>query len=419
MAAALLTRGESVLPRRRRELSLVLVLALAASRAKPALPAPAALPPAQQPPRTEERPERPASRRRWRLLFNHIPKCGGTEIKTALKSGLVVPPWNARIVKEFHSSTAKHARDHFVIASLRDPCRYYVSLFGYAASSLGRFRHVARAVLPAGTPVDVAVRNATAFGRFLEAVAGCLTLRVFASLPDMAVDCWVRTDALFEDMRLCLRAYGAQGGTLLPGWEGALRNATAREAGGDSAAARNANASPHAPCDYYYATKPEHRALVERQDAGVCALLGGCRCCGQLRPGVLGEGVDPHALRPSVPLRFAMPGPAKDACFKEPLPELPGDGLFQDLFQEQASELAEQAGAVRDGRTAGEQPAGAAAAEGGLAGAAAEIGAALLRGERPQPGKGTGSLIRPSKSKWRINGLFKQLAGARQRHVGG
>ena len=81
-----------------------------------------------------------------RLIFVHVPKCGGTYVREALKR--LVPEASLVIKREFASSDARDRRGHFVVASVRDPCSYYASLYEYGTQNEGAFRHQLERVRP-------------------------------------------------------------------------------------------------------------------------------------------------------------------------------------------------------------------------------------------------------------------------------
>lgn len=225
---------------------------------------------------------------RKHLLYNHLPKCGGTFTRALLPD--LVP--NVSLVEEFRRSTWEDQRTHFVIASVRDPCSYYVSLFAFASRGFGAVAAMVRnRDARAAREIFNNTRGPRAgFGKFLEVAAGCFTLRVFRSLPGLHVDCWMRTKELVDDLRVCLTRFEAQGGVLNKHWRKTL-DEKGRESG--------RNPSSHGECTSYY--PPSYRALVEMADQSMCELLGGCHCCTSLPPGA----VDPSsrlARRAAVPL---------------------------------------------------------------------------------------------------------------------
>ena len=79
-------------------------------------------------------------------LLCHVPKCGGTYVREALKR--LVPEASLVIKREFASSDERDQRGHFVVASVRDPCSYYASLSEYGTQNEGAFRHQLERVRP-------------------------------------------------------------------------------------------------------------------------------------------------------------------------------------------------------------------------------------------------------------------------------
>ena len=70
---------------------------------------------------------------RSRLLFKHFPKGGGSFAKGALAGCMHEPP---RILQEHEPLKPDHQRKAFVIASIREPCAGYLSLWAY-----GKYAH--------------------------------------------------------------------------------------------------------------------------------------------------------------------------------------------------------------------------------------------------------------------------------------
>lgn len=255
---------------------------------------------------------------RQTLLYNHVPKCGGSAIKSVLRS--VVRPQHLRVVHEFQGSGRAEQETAFVISSLRDPCSYYVSLFAYSVTKKGRYANVMSRVLGRNPQLGKLVgdmqaggpNNITAFNQFLELSAGCMTMRTFYSLPGLAVDCWVRLTHVRNDLEVCLAAFLRQGGAqaLEPSWKHRFREAFDRKNG--SAQGGHRNRSPHLPCMEYYSQR--NVDFVRHADRSLCAVLGGadCHCCRDLDPGVVAKKVDVSELRvPTVPLH-ARP----DVCWR-------------------------------------------------------------------------------------------------------
>lgn len=211
-----------------------------------------------------------------RLLFNHIPKTGGTFVKTLLNAA--VPNSNRakplyacsrgisnpyiptvhfgkkhyakcgkakatesvdgptcrnsatstcgwiRHEKESHAAT--DAASTFVIAGIRNPCDYYLSLwaFGSAGEKSG-FKLQNPDILPLyskdGAPFLTAA-DKDLFYKWLvhPKVRGLLTERVVGSvgwqptgtMDAAAVDCWLHSDHLLPTLRVCLKQFEARGG---------------------------------------------------------------------------------------------------------------------------------------------------------------------------------------------------------------
>lgn len=228
---------------------------------------------------------------RTRILLNHIPKAGGSTLRQLLGSG-IIDHGLLTVRAETKSSGFAERLTHFVIAPIRDPCSYYVSLFAFGC--LGKGDYGRRMVRRFGRWMYANVSDPELFGRFLGHAAGCLTVRTWASLPGLDVDCWVRTDFMLVDLRTCLARFEAQGGVLQLTWDQMLEKLATEASHGVpghnvSSGRRGThnlhiNSSPHLPCSAYF-QRGSHRALVERADHSLCELLGGCHCCEPLLVG--------------------------------------------------------------------------------------------------------------------------------------
>lgn len=107
---------------------------------------------------------------------------------------------------------------------------------------------------------------------------GIWSRRYNRSLPDLSVDCWVRTEALDQDLARCLRQYEAQGGTLAAGasqfieeHEDALRDQRVHPSSYDH------------PCSWFFSEGSKERAFINEINEPMCGVLeGGCDCCGKV-----------------------------------------------------------------------------------------------------------------------------------------
>ena len=231
--------------------------------------------------------------RRVKLLYNHVPKTGGQFAIKVLRS--MVAKEHFKRVGEFISSNVTHRKEYFVVAGVRSECEYYVSLFAFGAGSCRRsaycrgwretFRHDALLASVFDNATDV-----NSFARFLNRTAGLYSLRARNSLPDMAVDCWVRTENEVDDLARCLMQFAVNGGELANGARGAL------DEGGEAAlrelmaAKKQPHPSEHLGCDYYFGEE-QMRRLVQEADADICAVLdGSCQCCGGNRAPPIRDG---------------------------------------------------------------------------------------------------------------------------------
>merc|ERR1719424_122130 len=161
-------------------------------------------------------PDKPSIRlpNRTHLVFNHLPKCAGTELAAVLEECL--PTGALTVVGEFARTSTSSQQRSFIVSSIREPCSAYLSLWAYGVAGLGKFREdCATPELyypPDGNPS--ASLHADLFLSWLMTPARAVFQKRFdTSFPDpSAVDCWVRVEFLDTDLLHCLHAFEAQGG---------------------------------------------------------------------------------------------------------------------------------------------------------------------------------------------------------------
>jgi hypothetical protein len=193
------------------------------------------------------------------LLYNHMPKAGGSFIRTTLEDTAkkVIPPNNLRIVMEAQGLTEDDRRHTFIIGSVRNPCDYYVSEWafhhrmqwpGYPKEYYGvsedlnttedqrRFGEWLRWLTPDAKPpglltaimlesyftesvVNVSRKLSIMHGegntRYPEADRRTYLAAAASFGPDSAVDCWVKTENLTSDFRRCLTLFDQQAGNIV------------------------------------------------------------------------------------------------------------------------------------------------------------------------------------------------------------
>ena len=241
------------------------------------------------------------------LVFNHLPKAGGTEIKTCLHTAFgheniyvwsdyinftplhdSAKPLSDRqinhithqphqsqwlVLLEYQGMEVLHSTDRmFVIGSIREPCSYYLSDWAYKSmlvekyntsygartkymgrdehyaseADVHRFRQYINRVTTVGKDEEVLIqlRKAGVFN------GGFLTQRFLLSYSIEGrpfslndVDCWVREEHLHADLNQCLQRYQKQGGSV-PKFEEFAHYIRARNT--------HANPTDHKPCSYYY-----------------------------------------------------------------------------------------------------------------------------------------------------------------------
>jgi predicted heme/steroid binding protein len=156
-------------------------------------------------------PDKPSIRlpNRTHLVFNHLPKCAGTELAAVLEECL--PTGALTVVGEFARTSTSSQQRSFIVSSIREPCSAYLSLWAYGVAGLGKFREdCATPELyypPDGNPS--AALHADMFHSWLTTPARAAFQKRFdTSFPDpSAVDCWVRVERLDTDLLHCLQAF--------------------------------------------------------------------------------------------------------------------------------------------------------------------------------------------------------------------
>ena len=156
-------------------------------------------------------PDKPSIRlpNRTHLVFNHLPKCAGTELAAVLEECL--PTGALTVVGEFARTSTSSQQRSFIVSSIREPCSAYLSLWAYGVAGLGKFREdCATPELyypPDGNPS--ASLHADLFLSWLMTPARAVFQKRFdTSFPDpSAVDCWVRVEFLDTDLLHCLHAF--------------------------------------------------------------------------------------------------------------------------------------------------------------------------------------------------------------------
>ena len=156
-------------------------------------------------------PDKPSIRlpNRTHLVFNHLPKCAGTELAAVLEECL--PASALTVVGEFARTSASSQQRSFIVSSIREPCSAYLSLWAYGVAGLGKFREDCpnpELYYPSdGNPS--ASLHADMFLSWLTTPARRVFQQRFdASFPDpSAVDCWVRVERLDTDLLRCLHAF--------------------------------------------------------------------------------------------------------------------------------------------------------------------------------------------------------------------
>ena len=124
-------------------------------------------------------------------------------------------------------------------------------------------------------PSDASCMSPRDFGH-----QGIWSRRIYNSHPDMAVDCWVRTDPLDADLALCLQRFQDQGGELNPEATAYLEEFLGMDGETASRDMRVHPSTYERPCEYFFPLGSAERAAINEVGEPACSLLaGGCDCC--------------------------------------------------------------------------------------------------------------------------------------------
>jgi hypothetical protein len=233
-----------------------------------------------------------------RLGYKHMSKCGGVFLNNIIRGAVEYH----RLIPEETGVTPKRKRDTFVIASTRNPCDYYVSLWAYQHRK--KFAPSQNDKYGFFNFGDHTHQNATKFREWLDWVQGphfsVMSVRFWETLvvqkdglscwadamgectknkddevvhrdlanfdPFDAVDCWMYRETLMPDLRRCLAEYSRVSGQPV--------NWNALKSFGDL----EHNPSEHMSCDHYYT--PEAADSVMKADKYMFEAFGYSTCCG-------------------------------------------------------------------------------------------------------------------------------------------
>ena len=142
------------------------------------------------------------------LLYNHMPKTGGSTIRKYLADAEI----KHLIVSEFKKTLNEDMSKYFIIGSVRSPCNYYLSLYSFGRDGHGALRDNAFKKNITESRLIYGGSFQSGFKLFVEQNGGVESSRFIQSYPDMAVDCFVRTELLAGDLARCLEIYELRGG---------------------------------------------------------------------------------------------------------------------------------------------------------------------------------------------------------------
>jgi len=214
---------------------------------------------------------------RPKLVYDHLPKTGGTFIKSHISR--LIPDELLAVINEFDGLTGMERKANaFVLGSIRKPCPYYLSLWSFGSHGYGSlWKHMtANGTKPSDlygrSPPYNNPEDLDRFSQWLEREAGILTNRLNQSYgihhtnpnSTSTVDCWVHTENLVHTLRACLEIYEGRGGVVDWGHFPSPED-------------EHINQEVHATCEEMY---DEHReALVVAKDESVFKVFGFDSCC--------------------------------------------------------------------------------------------------------------------------------------------
>lgn len=219
------------------------------------------------------------------LLFNHLPKAGGSSIrnylrttigksvssKYAFETGSSLPRDKWVLVPEFGRLTEAQRQRFFTVGLVREPCSYYLSLWSFGSKGEGAERgELARKGLLELYGKLPPYNNADDLERFhawIEYEQGLLTKRFkqsYGNVSNARIDCWIHTETLYEDFQTCMANFRHAGG-----W---TTNALPK--------IRVNNPSNHSSCHQYYNTTTQD--LVLKHEKAFYNVFSYAGCCGGL-----------------------------------------------------------------------------------------------------------------------------------------
>lgn len=240
-----------------------------------------------------------------KLLYDHMPKAGGTFLIPLLRQAVGGANFDFR--SEFSPLHRGDVRKDFVIGSVRNPCDYYVSLWAYgsdhggammakvpmehrylyentsstrnSSTDIHRFHKWVRMLNQPGHPGVMSVRFARSYAKMERDIRASAPPAALSHQDLMSVkrslrtpkfldrvDCWVKLESLNQDAQHCLRDWQRQTGNDV--------NWTAYE---QTFATSKQLQSSHAPCRTYFT--PELEKTIRLLEAPIFKNFKYDTCC--------------------------------------------------------------------------------------------------------------------------------------------
>lgn len=232
-----------------------------------------------------------APKERKSLLFKHFPKCGGSYTKNIMKAAVK----NFTLRSEEQRVTKADWETHYVIATIREPCDWFVSLWAFGSAGNGAMYRTIKSKSKGTIFQDVyghlqpfdTIDEALRLERFVLGPARPVLLDRFETgygeFP--FVDCWANEGSLIDDIKACLRQYELHGGHPVD-WAGVSRFLESTQEAQSRKAGRrrlgplgNPNKSRHAKCPFYFSQLPDAMAYVTNSSRSIYDYFGFPGCC--------------------------------------------------------------------------------------------------------------------------------------------
>lgn len=260
------------------------------------------------------------------FAYDHLAKAGGSFIRGVLAgpdtAGKIIPLDHLRIIEEAGTLTQEDRQHTFTVGSVRNPCDYYVSNWAFfgqtwmvpqlggpeyfgvspdldTAEDQQRFSKWLRYQMPDGRGPGL-LTTRILWSYFNESVGNAAqpepNLRGWseadrliyesaaASFDPSAVDCWIKTETLTDDLSKCLTLFEKRAGSAIVNWKAFNEIIERRKREHHEQTLKNTGSaniwtknSGHQPCEFYFDAANE--AYVRNIDREIFSKFGYSTCC--------------------------------------------------------------------------------------------------------------------------------------------